>query len=220
MKNSLLTVSFLMLTFTALAQPQFKGGDRKLSELLSNSLIYPEYAKQNCISGTVQVSFNVDQAGKVSHVKVYKGLGVDLDDEAVRVVRLTSGKWVVPPGHNKNESIILPVKFNTDPTRCQNADRQSIEQAINAYRQRQALVNAVTNYYSNKYEGKADSTKEQVIINLKAQLGFDDEFAAEILKQANAKLKQGDTEGACEDWLFIRNIGSDIADGMLSRYCH
>lgn len=220
MNRLLLFICVLTFAFKAGAQPQYKDGDRELSSFLSRNLIYPEYSKQNCISGTIQVSFNINQQGQLSNVKVYKGLGIDLDDEALRVVKLTSGNWTVPPGFSTTENVVLPVKFNPEGTRCQSYDEQSISQAIDAYRSRQALVNAVINYYSNKYLGKADTTKEKLIISLKTQLGFDDDYIADILEQANAKFKQGDRDGACEDWLFIRNIGSNRADGMLSKNCH
>ena len=77
----------------------------------------------------------------------------------------------------------------------------------------------MTNYYINKYKGKADLSKEQYILTLKKQLGFDDELISDLLKQANEKLKQGDKESACTDWNFIRNIGSDKADSFIAKYC-
>ncbi len=91
MMYRLLTIlCLLLLGFgNAIAQPHFKGGDEALSFFLKEHLVYPDYSKQNCISGTIQVSFNVDRAGKVYGVKVYKGMGIDLDDEALRVVGLT-----------------------------------------------------------------------------------------------------------------------------------
>jgi TonB family protein len=221
MNRLLLSMCLLLLPFNkADGQPQFKGGDAGLNYFISQKLVYPEYSKQNCISGTVQVSFTVDKDGKLYHAKVYKGMGIDLDDEAVRVVRLTSGKWVVPAGYDTALQIVLPIKFNADATRCQTVDKNSISNAIDAYRSRQELVNAVTNYYSNKYLGKADTTKEHLITSLKQQLGLDDEYARDVLQQANAKFKQGDRDGACEDWLFVKNIGSHLADDMLSKNCH
>ena len=217
----LIFINFLFLLFgKADDQPQFKGGENALYQFLSVNIVYPEYSSQNCISGTVFVSFNIDQIGKVSNVKVYKGLGVDLDDEAVRVVRLTSGKWTASLAHDVHERIVLPIKFNVEQTRCQTFDALRTRSAIEAYRQREALVKVVTNYYSNKYLGKADTTKEQQIIALKQELGFDAGYAAEVLEQANRKYKQGDHESACEDWLFIRNIGSEIADVLLSKNCN
>jgi TonB family protein len=220
--NHLLILIYLLILPVNKAddQPQFKGGSNALNYFLTQNLVYPEYSRQNCISGTIEVSFNIDKTGKLYHVKVYKGLGIDLDDEAVRVVKLTSGKWIVPAAHNPNDKLILPVRFKAEETRCRTMDAGSIAAAIQAYQSRQALVNAVTNYYSNKHLGKADTTKEQLIISLKKQLGFDDDYAEDVLQQANQKFKQGDHEGACEDWLFIRNIGSNKADKMLANNCH
>ncbi len=200
-------------------QPQFKGGQGALNSFLSQNLIYPDYSRQNCISGTVQVSFNIDQNNKPVNVKVQKGFGIDLDDEAVRLVKMTAGKWILPADHDLNTTLILPVNFNLSDSRCGLRSRNDMEQAITAYKAREALVDAVTNYYKNKFLGKADASKEPEILALKKQLGFDDDYADEVVDQANTKLKQGDREGACEDWNFVRNIGSDKADAMLAKYC-
>lgn len=205
--------------FTLQDQPQFKGGQNALNSFLSQNLIYPDFSKQNCISGTIQVSFNIDQNSKPVNVKVQKGFGIDLDDEAVRLVKLTAGKWVLPAGHDLNTTLILPVSFNLNQYNCGTRSRNDMEQAITAYKARQALADAVTNYYENKYLGKADLAKEPQILALKKQLGFDDGYADEVIQQANAKLKQGDNEGACEDWKFVRNIGSNKADALLAKYC-
>lgn len=217
----IIITGLLLLQFGLVnAQPHFKGGDNALSYFLKDNLVYPEYSRQNCISGTIQVSFNVDREGKLHHIKIYKGMGIDLDDEAIRVLKLTSGKWIVPADSDPDANLVIPITFNVDDTRCRESGNTDMGAAIEAYKAREALVAAVTNYYSNKYQGKADTTKEDQIIALKEQLGFDDDFAGRIVKQANRKLKEGDKEGACEDWLFVRNIGSSKADDMLAKYCH
>ncbi|RYE19200.1 MAG: TonB family protein [Sphingobacteriaceae bacterium] len=200
-------------------QPQFKGGQGALNNFLSQNLIYPDYSKQNCISGTVQVSFSIDQNNKPVNVKVQKGFGIDLDDEAIRLVKMTAGKWILPADHDLSTTLILPVNFSSNNTRCNTRSRSDMEQAINAYKEREALVDAVTNYYKNKFLGKADASKEAEISALKNQLGLDDDYADEVIEQANKKLKQGDKEGACEDWNFVRNIGSNKADALLAKYC-
>lgn len=209
----------LLSVFTSQDQPEFKGGERALNTFLSQNLIYPDFSKQNCISGTIEVSFNIDSNSKPVNVKVQKGFGIDLDNEAIRLVKLTAGKWILPADHDLNTTLVLPVRFNFDQTRCGTRTQADIEQAITAYKAREALVDAVTNYYENKYLGKADVAKEPQIQALKKQLGFDDEYAAEVVDQANQKLKQGDREGACEDWKFVRNIGSNKADAQLAKYC-
>jgi len=213
--------TFVSAFTAAQDQPQFKGGSQALTSFLSQNLIYPDYSKQNCISGTIQVSFNINKNNKPVNVKVQKGFGIDLDDEAIRLVKLTAGKWILPANHDIHTTLILPVNFNLNQfnNNCGTRTRADIDQAIAAYKAREALVNAVTNYYENKYAGKADVAKEPEILALKKQLGLDDDYADEVVSQANQKLKQGDKEGACEDWKFVRNIGSNKADAYLAKYC-
>ncbi len=201
------------------AQPQFKGGAAGLNTFLSNHIVYPEYSRQNCIGGTIRVGFKVDRAGKVTDVQVQQGLGIDLDDEAVRVVKMTSHQWVLPPGYEGNSALVLPVRFTPDYARCSGVNQMSLNTAISSYLSRQELQNAVTNYYKNKYSGKADTTKQAEIDQLKKQLGYNDEFITDVLQQAEDKRQQGDTEGACETWQFIRNIGSNRADQFMAKYC-
>ncbi|MBS7565847.1 TonB family protein [Mucilaginibacter sp. Bleaf8] len=223
MLKFLFTVAFVAFTYLmpAQAQPVFKGGPEAFNIFIASHLMYPEFSRQNCIAAVIRVSFQVDQGGRVSAVRAEQGPGIDLDEEAVRVIKLTSGKWVVPAGTGTTR-IILPVRFTPDYTRCSrlnNGKPVDMNAAILAYQNRQELENAVTNYYSNKYKGTADPAKEQDIIALKKQLGIDDEFLNDVLDQANQKLKQGDQEGACKDWNFIRNTGSTLADTCIAKYC-
>ncbi|WP_419700184.1 energy transducer TonB [Mucilaginibacter sp. NFX135] len=214
---------FVLLTaataLTAVAQPAFTGGQNALMDFLRTKIVYPEYSSRNCISGTIDVSFRLDHKGNVTSASVQRGLGIDLDDEALRVIKLTSGHWTIPTDYNENTNLVQPIRFDPDRTHCGVIDANNMQAAIDDYKNRQELENAVTNYYINKYKGKADTSKELTIIALKKQLGFGDELISDLLKQADQKLKQGDKEGACTDWTFIRNIGSDKADSFIKKYC-
>lgn len=209
----------LASTFAVFAQPAFKGGPQALSVFLKSKIVYPEYSRQNCISGTIDVAFKLDKNGRVADAKVQRGLGIDLDDEALRVIKLTSGQWIIPADYVTTTTLVQPIRFDPETNRCGNISAANMQAAIDDYKNRQELENAVTNYYINKYKGKADLSKEQYILTLKKQLGFDDELISDLLKQANEKLKQGDKESACIDWNFIRNIGSDKADSFIAKYC-
>ncbi len=204
----------------AYAQPAFKGGQQALDEFIKSKIVYPEYSRQNCISGVINVAFRLDKNGNVTDAKIQQGPGIDLDDEALRVIKLTSGMWQVPADHVGSTYLVQPIRFDPNPALCRTATAKDMQAAITDYRNRQELQNAVTNYYINKYQGKADLSKEPIIIALKKQLGFDDELISDILSQANEKLKQKDLEGACTDWTFIRNIGSDKADSFIQQYCN
>jgi len=218
-KRLLFNIIALTAAFAADAQPAFKGGQRALDNFLKSKIVYPEYSSRNCISGTVNVAFRLDKQGRVTDAKVQQGPGIDLDDEALRVIKLTSGLWVLPAGYNPATNLVQPIRFDPDQTRCGQSTTRDMQAAITDYKNRQELENAVTNYYINKYQGKADLSKENTIIALKKQLGFDDELIDDILNKAAEKLKQNDIAGACTDWNFIRNIGSDKADSFIQKYC-
>lgn len=218
MLKTLCVIIFAVAIFNANSQPAFKGGQGALYAFISKKIVYPEYSRQNCISGTIKVSFMLDNVGNVINPQVSEGLGIDLDDEALRVIKLTSGKWIMPAKYNP-VTIVVPIRFEADQTACGIDNPVNTTQAIIAYKNRQLLEDDVTNYYKAKYEGKADTTHEVEIINLKKLLGFDNKFISDMLEQANEKLHQGDTNGACSDWTFIKNIGSNLADQMLSEYC-
>lgn len=216
----LLTFGLLIcLAIGVKAQVTFKGGQLALDRFLTDHIVYPEYSRQNCIAATIQVKFRVDARGQVTDVTIQQGLGIDLDDEAMRVVKLTSGQWQVTADYN-NSNIILPITFHPDNTRCGAVNQAGMNMAIANYKSQEALQDAVTNYYKNKYAGKADVSKEPEIIALKKQLGYDDDFINDVLDQADKKLKQGDKAGACLDWNFIHNIGSDKADPFIAKYCN
>lgn len=219
-------INLLLITviqFSALfmpAQPEFKGGQRNLSLFIANNLIYPEYAKQNCLQGTIYVSFKLNKQGRIFDSEIHKGFGVDLDDEALRIVRLTSGKWIVPPTHDTTSALILPVNFSLKEYECESRSADNIKGAIAAYKARENLTNAIFNFYDKKSQGgKYSQTEEAHILILKGQLGYDEKYIAKLLKQAQRKVKQGDKESACDDFQTIRKLGSNKADSWIDKNC-
>jgi TonB family protein len=68
--------------------PSFPGGDEARIRFLMNNIRYPQMAKESGIQGTVYISFNVDEKGQVSDVKILRGIGGGCDEESVRVVKL------------------------------------------------------------------------------------------------------------------------------------
>ncbi len=220
----LVSLSFLFaptrrLVQAADEQPTFKGGQKNLISFIDNNLIYPEFSKDNCLQGTIQVSFKLNKQGKIFDSKIQKGFGVDLDAEALRIVRLTSGKWIMPANHDTLLSLVLPVNFTLRDFKCEQRSKDEINAAISAYHARLGLNSAIYNFYDKKAEGSYDQNDEARIIALKAQLGYDDKFIDRLFKQAQRKLKQGDNEGACEDFQTIRRLGSDRSAMIIQESC-
>lgn len=92
--------------------PSFPGGDEARIKFLSTNIIYPQMAKESGISGTVYVTFVINEKGKVAEVKVLRGIGGGCDEEAVRVVKLMP-PW--NPGKQSGKPVRvqfnMPIKF-------------------------------------------------------------------------------------------------------------
>ncbi|GGI22837.1 energy transducer TonB [Pedobacter mendelii] len=201
----------------AIAQVQFKSGSAGFATFLKNNTIYPQFSKQNCIQGTVSISFKLDESGNVYSSKIIKGIISDLDDEALRLVRMSSGKWQVPAGYDTTISVIVPVNFKLSGYDCEGKSNAEIKAAIVAYEAEEGLTNAIINFYKNQSQAKPG--QEAQILAIKSQLGIDDEYLDGLIKTALKKIKQGDKQGACEDFNLVKNLGSDKADDYIAKYC-
>ena len=94
--------------------PEFIGGYKAMFEFLKVNLKYPKNARD--YEGTVYVGFVVKTDGSLTDVNVKRGLHPDIGDEAVRVVKMMSGKW--KPGMRSGKPICvaytIPIKFRLD----------------------------------------------------------------------------------------------------------
>jgi protein TonB len=76
-------------------------------------MVYPEKELDRGVGGRVYVRFVVGADGRVSNVKVMKGVSPALDAEALRAVR-SMPRWI--PGRNNgkpvNQWYNLPIRFN------------------------------------------------------------------------------------------------------------
>lgn len=201
-------------------QPVFKYGHEKLASFINRSMIYPEYSKDHCVQGTIQIGFKLDRTGKVVESRVQKGYGIDLDKEALRIVRLTSGRWVVPASYDIRTEIVLPINFSLKEFKCEEHSSDDISAAIRTYKAKEDLTKAIVNFYQKKSAGGTfDASEEDRMVQLKAELGYTDKFIDRFLRQAQIKLKQGDKESACEDFQLIKGLGSNKADALIARNC-
>ena len=95
--------------------PEYPGGDEARVKFLVENVKYPEEARKNGISGTVYITFIVEKDGKISNVKVLKGVDELLDNEALRVVKLMP---VWQPGVQRGKPVRvqfnMPIQFNLD----------------------------------------------------------------------------------------------------------
>src|ERR1700744_2957614 len=74
--------------------PSFIGGDTAWNHFLGQNLHYPDDAVSNEIQGTVMLKFKVELDGTISNIEVVSGPKKGgLREEAIRVIKLSNGKW-------------------------------------------------------------------------------------------------------------------------------
>jgi periplasmic protein TonB len=102
--------------FTFVEQkPEFPGGEKALMQYLADHIKYPAMARESNVEGKVFLSFVVGKDGRISDVKVLRGIGSGCDDEAKSVVA-SMPAWA--PGKQNGQSVkvqyTLPVQFKLD----------------------------------------------------------------------------------------------------------
>ncbi|MCX2481645.1 TonB family protein [Pedobacter sp. MC2016-15] len=214
--KKIIVIFFLLLGLTLHAQPVLKGG---LDAFINKNLSYPAYSYQNCVQGTIRISFKINSRGEVYSSSVSSGPGIDLDQEALRLIRMSSGQWKVPSDYDSTYVLVAPVNFRLASEDCNRVSQQDMNKAIAVYKANQGLTDAITNYYRNKAQGKQNEAEEKKVLSLKAELGYDDEYLSKKIDEGKKKLQQKDRQGACEDFLFVKYMGSSLADDLLAKYC-
>jgi hypothetical protein len=72
-------------------EAEFKGGTKKFFEYIKSDLRNPWFNWEKGIEGTVYVSFMIETDGQVTNIKIVRGIGEGFHEEAIRVVKSTSG---------------------------------------------------------------------------------------------------------------------------------
>ena len=91
---------------------EFPGGQDALYKFLNENVQYPEFCVENNIQGKVFVNFLVEKNGKLSNIKIQRGVHKLFDDEVIRLVKLMPN-WQ-PAERNDtliNDYFTLPVIF-------------------------------------------------------------------------------------------------------------
>lgn len=93
--------------------PQFPGGTPALMAYLAKNIRYNAQAIEFRITGKVYISFVVLPNGSIDDVRVVKGLGFGLDEEAIRVIKAMP-RW--QPGFQNGQPVAvayhLPIQFS------------------------------------------------------------------------------------------------------------
>jgi len=92
--------------------PEFSGGEAAMYAFLRENMVYPTVARENGIAGKVFVRFTVQANGRVTDVRVVRGIGGGCDEESIRVVRsMPPWKPGVQSGRPVAVEFTLPINF-------------------------------------------------------------------------------------------------------------
>jgi periplasmic protein TonB len=106
-------------TFTSVEQvPEFPGGVRGFSNYISKNLKYPEVARLIGINGKVNVSFVLNENGKITEVTPKNCIGAGCEAEAARVLEdCPAWKPGMQDGKPVRVMYSIPISFNLDGKR-------------------------------------------------------------------------------------------------------
>jgi protein TonB len=96
-------------------EPTFPGGINELIKFLSDNINYPQKALDMGIEGKCYIKFTIDTVGNVIEVSTLRGVPecLECDEEAMRVIKLTSGKWTpaIQNGKHVNYNYMTPITY-------------------------------------------------------------------------------------------------------------
>jgi TonB family protein len=96
--------------------PVYSGGQKAITDYITNNIEYPQSAIDNNVGGTVNVQFGIDENGKISNEKaIGTRIGNGLEEEAVRVISAMP-KWTAGTVKGKKVKtwMIMPITFRIE----------------------------------------------------------------------------------------------------------
>jgi protein TonB len=92
-------------------KPLFMDENPEVSfrKFIAKNVVYPDAALENGVMGTVVLQFIVNKNGKISDVKILRSAHIDLDEEAIRVLVLSSPLW--SPGKQSGKPVNVIYRF-------------------------------------------------------------------------------------------------------------
>jgi len=94
--------------------PFFNGDDSQLWKFLSSNIKYPTQSYQAGVKGTVYVAFFIEPSGHAFGHRILRGISEELNQEALRVVKLIPDDWIagILDGKPVTAQYHIPVRFS------------------------------------------------------------------------------------------------------------
>ncbi len=94
--------------------PKMLPNQKEAMDAMQAAIVYPAAAREAEMEGRVIVQFIVDEQGVVTDPFVVRGMGAEVDDEAMRVIRTLRFEPAEKDGKTVKVRMTLPVTFRLD----------------------------------------------------------------------------------------------------------
>lgn len=179
--------------------PEFPGGQQEMMKFLADNVKYPADAEAGRIQGVVIVGFIIEKDGRVSNIKVLRGVLPSLDAEAVRVIGMMPA-W--KPGMSSEGKPVrfrfnIPMNFKLTP--------KSEEKAQKAKSDKQGEVFEKTDVMP-EYEGGM----EEMMKTLNANVVYPKEAVDKNIQGMVVVSFIVEKDGSTTDFKLIRGIDPNL----------
>lgn len=91
----------------------YPGGEKAMQEFIVKTMKYPAPAKANGVEGVITLNLTVGPDGKIGAIKIVRMVDPDLEQEAIRIVKLMPA-WTPAEkeGQAVESQVQIPVSFN------------------------------------------------------------------------------------------------------------
>ncbi len=90
-------------------EPEFPGGTKAFYKFISQSITFPADVDPEQVQGVVTLSMAIEKDGRLTDIKILKGLTPTMDTETLRIMN-TCPRW--KPGSQHGETIRVRYTFN------------------------------------------------------------------------------------------------------------
>ena len=200
--------------------PEPAGGINTFYQYVSSHIIYPQLAKEDGIQGKVFVKFVVETDGSLSDIRVLKGIErcVDCDNEAIRVVKSYTEKWM--PGKQNGIPVrvyyTLPIAYKVlgrNPIAESNESKLSPEQRLKHER---AMVQ-----WNDGHQFEQNFDFARALEKFEKTLSIEPDNKYALFDKGKMLMVLGQKDEACRTWnkLIADSIRKDEASEFVKKYC-
>ena len=162
-----------------------------------------DWAPENKEQGTEIIKFTVDEKGRLSNFKVVNSVSQEIDEELIKILKLTDGKW--KPGTKDGQLVAMEKEINLSFICTEKKD--------------------CGNYFMMKARKNFDKANQMMIVknNPKKALKYYNQAVqycpcqtSSLLLRGICKYELGDKEGAVADWKRINELGNINVDKYIN----